>query len=196
MASGPSTSSESRKLTNSPVAEDSTAWALGRLNAGLTELTAAGYHPVAWETPHYVASALTSKAVPSVFNTTYQRVVYFTSDQPDFTPHAGKDFMAGQIFPYVVQRDFYNQRVLPENIGNIEYDISRIDPSSNLNYTWQDIYTNARYALAVRDGFASFFFHPFWLERPIGTPGFADFQSLVDGITGLGYTWVAPSQVQ
>jgi len=47
----------------------------------------------------------------------------------------------------------------------------------------------------VRDGFASFFFHPFWLEADLGTPGFADFQKTIDGISALGFTWMAPSQV-
>jgi uncharacterized protein YdaL len=52
---------------------------------------------------------------------------------------------------------------------------------------------NAQYALTVRDGFASFFFHPFWLEPDLGTPGFQDFKRLVDGITSLGYVWTSPS---
>jgi uncharacterized protein YdaL len=183
-------------VANAPVAEDSTSWTLGRLNAGLGDLTANGYRPVAWETPHYHASATASKAFPQLFNTTYQRVVYFTGDKPDFSARAGKDFSAGQIFPYVIQRDYYNQRVLPENLGNIEYDIRQVDPSSNIDYGWQDLYTNAQYALTVRDGFASFFFHPFWAEPGMNTPGLADFQKLVDGITQLGFTWVAPSTVQ
>jgi uncharacterized protein YdaL len=183
-------------VANAPVAEDSTSWTLGRLNAGLGDLAANGYRPVAWETPHYHASATASKAFPLLFNTTYQRVVYFTADQPDFSTRAGKDFSAGQIFPYVIQRDYYDQRVLPENLGNIEYDIHKVDPSSNLNYTWQDIYTNAEYALTVRDGFASFFFHPFWAEAAMNTPGLADFKKVVDGITQLGFTWVAPSSVR
>jgi uncharacterized protein YdaL len=85
---------------------------------------------------------------------------------------------------------------VPESLGNIEYDIRTIDPTSNYNYTWQDIVTNAQYARTVRDGFASFFFHPFWLEPELGVPGFADFQKTIDGITQLGYTWVAPSKVQ
>jgi uncharacterized protein YdaL len=55
---------------------------------------------------------------------------------------------------------------------------------------------NAQYALTVRDGFASFFFHPFWLEADIKKPGFADFQSLVSGITGLGYNMVSPKNAQ
>ena len=183
-------------VANTPVAEDSTSYVLGRLNSGLNELKSNGYHPVAWEAPHYHQSALASKAAATVFNTTYQRVVYFTADKPNFNAAVSKDFALGQIFPYAIKKDYYGQRVLPETLGNIEYDISAIDPSSNYNYTWQDIVTNADYGLAVRDGFASFFFHPFWLEPTLNLPGFADFQKTIDGITQLGYTWVAPSKVQ
>ena len=183
-------------VTNTPVAEDSTSWALGRLNAGVSDLINNGFSPVAWEAPHYQGSALSSRAAASVFNTTYQRVVYYTADTPNLTASVSKDFAVGQIFPYPIKRDYYGQRVLPESLGNIEYDIHLIDPTSNYNYTWQDIYTNAQYALTVRDGFASFFFHPFWLEPSLGVPGFADFQKVMDGITQLGFTWVAPSKVQ
>ncbi len=182
--------------TNSPVAEDSTEWALGRYNAGLADLENSGYGtPVAWETPHYQGSALSSRATTQVFNATYQRVVYYTADTPDFNAAVSKDFTLGQVFPYVIKKDYYGQRILPENIGNIEYDISDIDPSSNFTYTWQDLQLNAKYALTVRDGFASFFFHPFWLEPDLGTPGLQDFKSLVDGITNLGYVWTSPSAV-
>lgn len=181
-------------VTNAPVAEDSTAWALGRLNAGKNELMSNGYNPVAWETPHYQASALASKAMPLVFPTTYQRVVYYTADTPNFNAGTNKDFGVGQIFPYVIKKDHYGQRIIPESLGNIEYDISAIDPTSNYNYTWQDIVTNAEYGKVVRDGYASFFFHPFWLEPAVGVPGFADFKNLINGITNLGYTWIAPSK--
>jgi uncharacterized protein YdaL len=182
-------------VANSPVAEDSTDWVMGRLNAGLNDLVSNGYSPVAWEAPHYHSSGLAAKAAPLVFKTTYQRVVYHTADKPRFSG-TSKDFSVGQFYPYVINKDYYNQRVLPENLGNIEYDIHTIDPTSNFNYTWQDLYTNAQYALAVRDGFASFFFHPFWLEPEVGTPGFADFKKLVEGVSQLGFTWIAPSKVQ
>ena len=183
-------------VANSPVAEDSTSWVLGRLNAGVADLVNNGYSPVAWEAPHYHGSALSSKAASTVFKTTYQRVVYFTADNPTYNAAVSKDFGVGQIFPYVIKKDYYGQRVIPESLGNIEYDIRAIDPTSNYNYSWQDIVTNAQYALTVRDGYASFFFHPFWLEPEVGTPGFADFQKLIDGITQLGFTWIAPSQAQ
>ena len=182
-------------VANAPVAEDSTSWATQRLQSGLNELRSNGYTPFAWETPHYQASALSSKAVPAVFSTTWQRCVYYTADKPNFSG-AGKDFAVGQIFPYPVARDHYGQRILPESLGNIEYDIHTIDPSSSYNYTWQDIVTNASYGLAVRDGYASFFFHPFWLEPELGVPGFDDFKRAVEGISQLGYSWVAASTVR
>ncbi len=185
-------------VANSPVAEDSTTWAQQRITKGKAELSSNGYTPVAWETPHYHSSALASKvfAKPSNFSTTYQRVVYFTADTPNFNAATNKDFGVGQVYPYVIKKDYYGQRIIPENLGNIEYDIRDIDPTSNFNYTWQDIVTNAEYAKVVRDGYASFFFHPFWLEPSIGVPGFADFKKAVDGITSLGYTWIAPSKAQ
>ncbi len=182
-------------VDNTPVAEDSFDYAANRMKQGLADLRSNGYNPVAWEAPHYHASALASKAASTVFPTTYQRVVYFTSDKPNFKITIGKDFAVGQIFPYVIQKDHYGQRVLPESLGNIEYDIRAIDPTSFYNYTWQDMVTNAEYAKTVRGGFASFFFHPFWLEPTLNTPGFADFQKLVEGITALGFQWVAPSSV-
>lgn len=183
-------------VNNTPVAEDSTAWALGRLQSGLSELKNNGYTPFAWEAPHYQSSPLSMLAVPQVFKTTYQRAVYYTSNTPNLTASVGRDYAVGQFFPYVIKKDYYGQQVLPENLGNIEYDIREIDPTSYITYTWQDLYQNAQYARVVRDGFASFFFHPFWLEQELGVPGFQDFKSLVDGISGLGYTWVDASTVQ
>ena len=182
-------------VNNKPVPEDSTAWALGRYRAGLLELSLNGYRATAWETPHYQGSALASKASTQVFPKTYQRVVYYTADKPNFTASVEKDFAVGQIFPYPIQTDYYGQKVLPESLGNIEYDIHQIDPTSSFNYTWQDILTNAQYVKTVRDGYASFFFHPFWLEPQVGTPGLADFKSLVSGISNLGFTWTVPSQL-
>jgi len=122
--------------------------------------------------------------------------VYFTADKPNFFASVAKDFSVGQFYPYPVGRDYYGQRIIPENLGNIEYDISSIDPTSNYNYTADDLITNAKYAKAVRDGYASFFFHPFWLEPNLGTPGFEDFKKTVEGISALGFTWVAPSTVR
>lgn len=183
-------------VRNRPVAEDSTSWVLNRLDAGVAEFRAFGIQPYAWETPHYHASATANRAFAQRFDTTYNRVVYYTSDVPDFAGRNGDpDFAVGQFFPYIIHRDYYGQRILPENLGNIEYDISETDPASSYAYTWQDLYLNAQHAQVVRDGFASFFFHPFWLEPSLGTPGLADLQKLVDGINQLGFTWVDGSEL-
>ncbi|MDB5857355.1 MAG: papd-like protein [Ramlibacter sp.] len=183
-------------VDNAPFPEDSASWAAGRLYNGLQDLRANGYTPIAWEAPHYHTSAITARTAPTLFTTTYQRVVYFTADKPNFFAPVAKDFGVGQFYPYVIRQDYYGQYVLPENLGNIEYDISTIDSTSNYNYTADDILANARFALAVRDGFASYFFHPFWLEPSLGVPGFEDFKKTVDGITQLGFTWVAPSTLR
>jgi uncharacterized protein YdaL len=183
-------------VANTPVAEDSAAWAYGRMNTGLTDMRAIGWTPVAWEPPHYQASALAARTSTQLFSTTYMRSVYYTADKPNFFAATSKDFSVGQFYPYPVGRDYYGQRIIPENLGNIEYDISTIDPTSNYNYTPDDIIGNAKYGKTVRDGYASWFFHPFWLEPNLGTPGLQDFQKTIDGITALGYTWVAPSTVR
>jgi uncharacterized protein YdaL len=182
-------------VQNTPVKEDSQAWASGRLQSGLRELTTNGYNPVAWEAPHYQSSPNSIKAVPPLFSTTYQRVVYYTADTPNLTAAISRDYAVGQLYPYVIKKDYYGQRVLPENLGNIEYIIAG-DPASTYNYTAQDIITNAQFALTVRDGVASFFFHPFWLEADVNKPGYADFQAVINGISSLGFTWVKPSLVQ
>jgi uncharacterized protein YdaL len=84
--------------------------------------------------------------------------------------------------------------VLPENLGNFEYQLPG-DPPGDIVYTWQDILTNAKYALAVRDGFGSFFFHPFLIESQYNLPALSDLKNLVAAMKNLGYTWVAPAMV-
>jgi uncharacterized protein YdaL len=180
--------------SNSPVDEDSSTWALDRLKAANHELRRSNYIPVAWETPHYHASALTSKAIPQVYDTTYQRVVYYTADKPNFFAPTGKDFAIGQMYPYPIKRDYYGQRVLPESLGNIEYVIPD-DPASTYEYTAADIILNAKYVKTVRDGFASFFFHPFWLDESLQVPGWEDFTQSVQGITDLEFRWTSPNRI-
>jgi uncharacterized protein YdaL len=179
---------------NSPVKEDSENWAMQRLNQGIKEFAVARFRPWAWETPHYQGSPQTYRAMSKRFNTTYQRMVYYTSEKPNLnTESVRKDYAAGMFFPYIIHRDPYGQYVIPENLGNIEYDIHETDPSSNFNYTWKDILTNAEYALVVRDGFGSFFFHPFWVDSDFAElHAMDDFKNLIDGITSLGYQWADP----
>ncbi len=174
-------------VNNQPVNEDSISWVRGRVTAAWYEFLCVGIIPYAWETPHYQGSPATYAALD--FSTRYERSFYYTSDNPQLNLEVNnpeRDFAVGQFFPYIISSDHYGQRVLPENLGNIIYNTGQ---SGNV-VMWDDLYENAKYAMAVRDGFASFFFHPFWLEPSFDVPGLEDFDKLVKGITELGYRWV------
>jgi uncharacterized protein YdaL len=89
----------------------------------------------------------------------------------------------GQTFPYVV-KDVYGSKVLPENLGSIS-------PSGWHSYKARlprDIVRAARANLVVRDGFASFYFHPYldlnYLKRA------------VRGVEAEGYTFVSPASLE
>lgn len=183
-------------VNNRVLPEDSISWASSRIITGRLQLTLFGFAPFAWEPPHYQASPNAYKAAARTFRNTYQRAVYYTSDRPNLSATGpDRDFAVGQFFPYIINEDYYGQRILPENLGNIEYDIRNIDPSSFYDYTWEDLKINAENARVVRDGFASFFFHPFWLEESIGKPGFEDFKKVMEAIDSLGFQWVDPSRL-
>ncbi len=178
-------------VENRPVDEDSRGWVLNRLDNGLDEFASVGYQPWCWETPHYQASPVAYRTFPERFAITYQRMVYYTSEYPVLTPgDPDADIMAGQFFPYPIYQDYYGQRIVPENLGNIEYDLSDIDPTSYYNYTPADILTNADYTLVVRDGMGAFFFHPFLLEKELHVPGFHDFQEVIKGLQHRGYHFI------
>src|SRR4029450_4134191 len=75
---------------------DSTAWARGRIQAARTEMQAVGLAAVAFEAPHYAASAADYAAFVQEFPLCTHRALYFEGEH--FT---------GQFFPYVIPRDGY-----------------------------------------------------------------------------------------
>jgi hypothetical protein len=147
-----------------PVPEDSISWAQGRVSAGLQEFTSSGLNPVAWETPHYAASSIDYTVFATNFPLTIQRVLY-----SDLTGHT-----AGQFFPYTIQKDVYGQKVIPENLGNVN--------ASGAIRLPADIVRAARKNRVLRDAWASAFFHPYL--------GLSDLQEIITGIKDLGYTFV------
>jgi len=168
-------SEETGTLLIGPVPEDSVSWVNGRIDQALAELTASGYSPVAWETPHYVASALDNTEFGKRFDLCSGRMLYFTASGSHF---------AGQFFPYPIKTDIYGQRISPENLGNVEpfpfYDYP-------LRYP-EDIVRAAQKNLVIRDGWASAYFHP-WFDRTYLT-------DVVEGVQALGYAYVpAPTLV-
>jgi uncharacterized protein YdaL len=118
------------------------------------------------------------QVVAARYSTRWERSLYF-SGQLSGGPIAYSR-MFGQFFPYVVT-DINGTRVLPENLGNIEPTQWYIYPVRMPS----DLINAASKNLVVRDGFASFFFHPYL--------DITYLQQTVTGIRNLGYTFVNPA---
>ncbi len=163
-------------ILDGPVPDDSTAWATGRVKSSAKDFTAAKLAvPTIFEFPHYAASATDYKAVASMFGTRYERSLYFTGT---LSGAAETNSFVGQLFPYVV-KDVYGSKVIPENLGNFEPEPYNHHPARFP----ADLVANAEANLVVRDGFASFFYHPYF-----GTQGL---EEIIVGIKGAGYTFVS-----
>jgi uncharacterized protein YdaL len=143
-----------------PIPGDSTDATLARLQYGIAECFANGIYPVAFETPHYSASQADYKAIGRVFSLSYDRV------------QAAPLLESTQFFPYSVV-DRYGREIVPEDLGYIPAD--QLDVRPLLEY--------ARRLRVVRDGTASFYFHPFL------DPSLLD--RLVTGISRMGYRFVS-----
>jgi uncharacterized protein YdaL len=164
-----------------PVPGDSVTWASSRITASLLTFATAGLGtPSTFEFPHYAGSAADYQAVNSLLGKRYDRGLYFpgalTGAKPDYT----RQF--GQFFPYSV-RDVYGSVVIPENLGNVEPDAYNNHPPR----LPADIIASAQRNLVVRDGTASFFYHPY-----LGTE---HLKALVTGIKAQGWTFVGGDSV-
>ena len=164
-----------------PLPEDTVAWTEHRIVAANREFAAAGVGaPRIFEFPHYTPSDRANSAVAKWFAVRWERSDYFPGllgNGPIQYSH-----VEGQFFPYVVH-DVYGSKVLPENLGSIA-------PSTWHTYKERlpdDLVRAARANLVVRDGFASFYFHPFL--------GLAYLERTVEGIKALGYTFVSPASL-
>jgi uncharacterized protein YdaL len=164
-----------------PVPEDSTQWALDRINASFDELKRAHISaPTIFEFPHYAASVTDYQAVAQQFSVRWERALYFggvlTGSAPDYS------HIIGQGFPYLV-RDVYGTTVLPEDMGSYAPEQFYIFKP----HTVADMLAAADAESAVRDGFAAFYYHPF--------EGVAALSQVVDGLRARGWTFASPTDV-
>jgi uncharacterized protein YdaL len=164
-----------------PVAEDSTTWAASRINGSANDFKGAGLPvPAIFEFPHYAGSAADYTAVKARFTTRYERSLYpegvLTGTAPNYA------HVVGQFFPYAVT-DAYGSKVLPENLGNYEPEPFNLHPPR----LPADIIDSAGRNLVVRDGFASFFYHPYY--------GVDALRTIVEGVRAQGYTFVSPTSL-
>ena len=153
--------------------EDSYDWVNDRVTSALSLLSQSGLSANIWETPHYVASDLDNRYFAQKFPAIIGRVLYFNQDDP--MHHIG------QFFPYVIQKDSYGQKILPENLGCIS-------PVSWFNFPVRnvdDVVLSAKKNLVIRDAWASMYYHPYL--------GLSYLQQLIPEIKKLGYQFVAVS---
>lgn len=144
-------------LHDNPLFEDSREYVRVRIQRGIDEMRKNGIYPIVFETPHYVCSQLDYSVIDRFFSAEYGRRQVI--DQTGFD----------QLVPYYIARHPSGNSIIPENLGYIPNDRQEAAP----------LLRSAKNNLAVRDGFASFFFHP-WIERQA-------LRDLVTGIRGLGY---------
>ncbi len=164
-----------------PIANDSSALATGRIQTGLALFTAAGLpQPTIWEFPHYAGSPVDAQAIHAILPVAYHRGIYFTGALTGAPTNFSQ--YIGLFYPYEVV-DVYGFKIIPENLGYYEP-----TPDHN-NPVWlaSDIITTAQMNLVVRDGFASFFYHPYY--------GVEILESIVAGVEAAGYTFVSPDSL-
>jgi uncharacterized protein YdaL len=166
---------------NGPIPGDSTAWAQTRVNAALAEFTAVGLPaPAMWDTPHYFATDRDYAAIATKIGARYERSLYFTGTLRGQAVNYAN--LMGQFFPYKV-KDIYGTTVIPEDLGDYE----PLAENNNPPRLEAQLIANAKANLAVRDGVASFFYHPYYGTTPL--------TNIVTGIKGLGYTFVSASSL-
>ncbi|MBI5475325.1 MAG: DUF2334 domain-containing protein [Ignavibacteriales bacterium] len=152
--------------TNQKLKEDSKDYVEKKIKMGLEEFWKNNLYPLVWETPHYTASQSDYPIFAKYFNTAMeQRCVL---DDADYS----------QYFPYIIEKDLFGQRLLPENLGYIPLDEDREVEEDAV----KKLLNGAKMQLAVRDGFASAFIHSFIDIRYI--------EEYVDGIKNLGYQFI------
>lgn len=209
------------RTRNQPVQNDSPGFVIKRLETGLKILHDSGLRPVAWLTPHYQASPLDYVLFGQLFQWNVGRVIYFPSRvvrPPQFPPelrmdgpHVGRDgarldlardvsvevaggmLPNGQFFPWEIYRDAYGQRIIPENLGNLQPYLNHQVLKSR---TVDQILSSARRNLVLRDAWASFFVHPLMIlaQGASGTGRFAgdttQIRRLVREIKAMGYEFI------
>jgi uncharacterized protein YdaL len=209
------------RVRNAPMRDDRPEVIVPRLEDGLKILEDTGIKPVAWLTPHYQASPLDYTLFGQLFSWNVGRVTYFpctTRQARQMPPALAMDvggaaangqrqawfqdlqvqyprelLPSGQFYPYEIFGDVYGQRIIPENVGNLQpYMNEQVLRTHNVD----DMVRILRRNRVLRDVWGSFFIHPFYLERRdaqgVGRfPGDTkEFERLIDAARSYGYEFI------
>lgn len=156
-----------------PAPGDSTSWARNRVIRGQNILKNAGFTPVGWLTPHYIASAVDYKVFAGLYPFACDRAIFFVTDS------TGK-IRPDELNSPFIYRDTYGLKRIPETIGYI--DPEGFSSAEGFPTLPADLVRRAKALLVVRDGWAGFYFHSYLNPDYLA--------QTVNGIRGLGYVFV------
>ncbi len=209
------------RVHNIPVDRDSASYVVNRIEEGRHLFSDVGINPIAWVTPHYQASPLDYLIFSRLFNWSIGRMIYFpfsktgslklpanlNIESPDRSLEGQRlkyfddlkvEFPkvllpSGQFYPYEVFGDVYGQRIIPENVGNVQ---AYLNEQVLRTLTIHDMVRIMKRNRKMRDAWASFFLHPFLLEET-SNEGLARFvgdvsaiEALIEGTRKAGYEFV------
>jgi uncharacterized protein YdaL len=166
-----------------PLAFESEQFVQRRLDNAKRILAQAGVPYAGWVTPHYAASEMALRVIQRNFGRMVQRVDYFLAGRP-VAPANTVD----QFFPYTIERDYHGLHLWPENLGYVP-----LPDAASAPQPVAEILERARLNKVVRDAWASFFWHPFLINTPLGL---ASLEKLVDGIRAEGYEFVSLQELR
>jgi len=199
---------------HTPLAEDSIDFVLNKLEMGETVFKQLGISSRVWVTPHYLASTLDNVLFSQLFPYTMGRMSYFAFQTyglrghrkpeklwfPSLDNHAKAERAThfynlvvfqdstegvGQFFPYEIQQDVYGQRIIPENLGNLQ---PKLNEQVTHTRTVAEILADAKRNRVLRDVWASAFIHPYLLHGQ--SPDSNELKQIVQGLKALGYEFV------
>ncbi len=169
--------------TKIPVPGDNSMWVYERIKEGLDEFNKVGLPVSGFEVPHYSASRLDFYIFGQLFKLNYHRPALY-QEAPDGVAYEN------QFFPYVIYWDIYGETLIPENLGYVGNDPGYYNPPDS-------IIAHARYFLVVRDGIASFFWHPtlagYHDKRHFY--GLESLKKIIRSLKQMGYTFVSPTDL-
>jgi uncharacterized protein YdaL len=167
---------------NRPLPFESDAFFQDRVNQAKRILAAAKIPYVGWVTPHYAASPIAMRVIERNFGRVVQQMRYYLGGRTDTAS------IIDQFFPYTIARDIDGVHVWPENLGYVP-----LPGQGGSARTVDDMLAAARLNKLVRDGWASFFWHPPLIRTELGI---ASLERLVDGIRAEGYEFVSLTELR
>jgi len=133
-----------------PLDCDSALYAKEKLEKALDECFKCGIYPLLWTTPHYLASEKDYRTIARHFSTGSERKIFFNQ------------YSSRQSFPFIIERDIYNQRIIPEYLSYVPYLLKDGRKDLEGEKKAADRLVEMEKTMhCVRDSVAGFFFHPF-----------------------------------